>query len=196
MPESHQHERTRYSREQLSRFLLLLDSDTERAWKQYAALRNKLLKFFQARGNERPEELTDEVMDRLVKRLGEDSVVEDVHTYAFGIARNVSREDYLRSTRSEPLTDALPLIDLETPDSSPASAEWVSIFREALAELNPVERELVINYYSAEPSDREKLAERLGITRQSLRVSASRVRTKLEKLVSRRTHDKKDLGAE
>jgi hypothetical protein len=79
-----------------------LDSDTERAALEYERLRRTLVRFFDWRGISPPDECADETLDRLARRLEEATRIDDVRSYAYGIARIV-----LLERRRRPALDSL-----------------------------------------------------------------------------------------
>src|SRR5262249_36737017 len=81
-----------------SRLLARLDSDAERAALEYERLRRALIKFFDWRGAWPPEECADEVLDRLARRLEEQTIIGSVPGYAHGIARLVLMERHREPT--------------------------------------------------------------------------------------------------
>jgi hypothetical protein len=78
----------------LEAVLRLLDGDCERSGARYEAIRRKLVRFFECRGCCHADELADETMDRVGRRLAEGEHVRhaDAGAYFHGVARNVLRE--------------------------------------------------------------------------------------------------------
>src|SRR5215831_12242937 len=88
--------------EGFTRLLEALDSDRDRAAERYEHLRRSLIKYFDWRGSNNSERGADETIDRLARKLSEGNIVDDLHTYALGVARYV----HLESLRSESMEQA------------------------------------------------------------------------------------------
>jgi DNA-directed RNA polymerase specialized sigma24 family protein len=97
------------SPEGFERLLALLDQDRDRAGLRYEMLRRKLMRFFEWRNCRPPEELADETLDRVCRKLGEGLQIRvpDPCHYVYGVARNVAREATVRAART-PHATALP----------------------------------------------------------------------------------------
>src|SRR5437660_11378605 len=80
----------------LARLLARLDPEMEGAARAYEELRRALVKFFECRGARPSDECADEALDRLARRLAEDTRIIDVRKYAHGIARLVLLERHRR----------------------------------------------------------------------------------------------------
>jgi DNA-directed RNA polymerase specialized sigma24 family protein len=172
----------------LARLLDRLGPDPDRAGAAYEALQRKLIKFFDWRGATQPEECADEALDRLAVKLDEGSRVEDVRSYALGIARLVLLEQWRRpEARLFPAHDThlARLAAPESPDDEPRRA----CFEGCLEELPPDSRDLVLKYYVAEGrakiDNHRRLAEALGVSDNALRSRVQRVRDGLERCIAK-----------
>jgi DNA-directed RNA polymerase specialized sigma24 family protein len=180
----------------LSRLLLRLDGDELRAWKRYEAIRLRLARYFEWNHCASSEDLADQVLDRVAAKLDTEEIRE-VDKYCFGVARFVCLETR-RKMRRETHSEDLPGGADSLPDAHNQPAEIVAridderrldCLKQSLARLVPRDRELVIQYYSAEGENnadfRRRIAESLGIMIGGLRVRTNRLREQLEELVSR-----------
>ncbi|HZR27176.1 MAG TPA: hypothetical protein VFA71_00235 [Terriglobales bacterium] len=79
------------TREEFAKLLAALDSDRNQAAKKYEILRRKLVKLFERRQCIQTEELADETLDRLAKRLAAEPI-QHVSLFACGIARKICFE--------------------------------------------------------------------------------------------------------
>jgi RNA polymerase sigma factor (sigma-70 family) len=187
--------------QELEALLRFLDPNRDQAAVRYEALRHRLVRFFVWKGCIEAEELADDVFDRVARRLGRgDEIYSDDPTrFLQGVARLVYLE-YTRKLAKKPTlldTGKHPIVRREEPDYS----------RQALVSclegLRPQEREMLLLYYDLEsavrPEDgrmvleesavgakgkrRRELAERFGLTVNSLRIRVHRIRTRLEKCV-------------
>ncbi len=179
----------------LTRLLVRLDSDPANAWEKYRSLRGRLVKFFEWNQCGFPEELADEVLDRVARKPVEEEI-RDVAEFVIGVARNVRREGYKKNRRESHIEDwpggkeslAEPRDREEEVVSGLDNQSRLDALRQCLDNLKPTDRALALDYYSAEEEKkkvhRQKLASAVGITMIALRVRANRLRDKLEECVS------------
>lgn len=183
--------KTALSPEGFERLLARLDSDRERAGARYEILRRKLVRFFEWRGVPDPDELADETIDRVARRLagGEEIASEDPGAYFHGVARNVLREHWDRTQRRPgdvSIEGDLP--DVSRDDEGGADDEpRLGCFERCLAALSPETRQLVLRYYTDEKrakiDGRQQMAQALGIGLNALRIRMFRVRATLVECV-------------
>lgn len=171
------------------RLLGVLDSDRERAGERYETIRRKLLKFFEWRGCLRPDELADETIDRVARRLaeGEQIRAEDPASYFHGVAQNVLRETWARQRR-EAEARATPAETPAAPDPAqedPLVERRLACLERCLGRLPPESRRLVMAYYGegAPIRNRKALAAELKIAMNALRIRMHRFRIRLESCV-------------
>src|SRR5437773_5635501 len=86
--------------ETLTRLLASLDQDREKAGEKYEQLRLTLMRFFQWRGAPFPEEQTDEVLDRVARKLTDGVEIRNISSYCGEVARLVLLEA-LKATDSK-----------------------------------------------------------------------------------------------
>ena len=172
-----------------TRLLARLDPDPERAGEEYERLRFTLEKFFDWRGAWPPEECADETLDRLARKLETEVQIQDVRSYAYGIARLVFLEWQRRPTPVS-LADEPRAARLAAPVAVGADDEderFQACFSRCLGELPAESRSLVLEYYAAERrakiDNRRRLARTFGITESALRNRMQRVRARLERCV-------------
>jgi DNA-directed RNA polymerase specialized sigma24 family protein len=155
---------------------------------KYLQIRTKLVSFF--RDLPDPEELADEVLDRMIRKAAQEGVEiqGDVRPYALAVARYV-RMEYLKKAHLVTSYDLSELPRVEEVDTSERE-ERLEILVECLKELTPDEMELILEYHGQEGrkkiEQREKLAADLGISLGSLRVRAHRIRAVLEEKIERK----------
>jgi DNA-directed RNA polymerase specialized sigma24 family protein len=167
----------------LDRLLRRLDPDPSAAGEAYEHLRRALLGFFRWRGDQEPETAADETLDRLARRLEAGQTIDDVPTFARGVARFV----WLERRR---MTAALPVeFDEQVANRIPAAAaeeEGVveRCLQSCLDRLAPDERELIVQYYVGDGrqkiDQRARLARALGTSDNALRHRAHRLRLQLK----------------
>jgi DNA-directed RNA polymerase specialized sigma24 family protein len=159
--------------------LAQLDTDRQQAGTKYEALRRKLVKFFQWRGCNFPEDLTDETINRVARNLEAGEDIRHLAAYCVGIARHVFLES-LRTRRHEDALQAVTYL-LPTPrDEDPRQ----DCLERCLQELSPENFQLIVQYYQeneqARIEARRDLALRLGIPPNALRIRAHRIRLRLQ----------------
>ena len=160
-----------------------LDADDEEAARRYEEIRRRLLKFFHYRGCVTPDEQVDRVIDRVARRLTEGIEIYAVNPYHYflGVARNVFLE-YLRSRRRI----------METPEVGPEEAAWsqrrLACMERCWTLVPPLTRQMMLDYCTVDKPtkkrQREALADRLGLSLNSLRIRVHRVRHQLERAVA------------
>lgn len=160
--------------------LTWLDADRDQAGKRYEYIRQRLIKIFTCRGRSDAEELADETINRVALKAQEvtKEYVGDPALYFYGVAQKI----YLEALRKRPPVVVPPPI----PKSEDIEKEYECLER-CMEQLLPSNRELVLEYYQndkrAKIDHRKKLAERLGIAQNALRIRAHRIRLTLQQCV-------------
>lgn len=159
----------------------------------YLELRRRLIAYFDRKNCVAPDELTDETLNRVARRLEEEGVIysETPAKYCYIVARFVFME-YLRETHKH--NDAFDEMRRQKMGHDGIAVE-VSDGRETLlnclerctSELTSANRDLITKYYIGKErvkiENRRALAKRLGITMNALSIRACRIRDKLEACV-------------
>jgi len=164
------------------RLLGWLDADAAAAAKKYEDTRRALIKYFESRGCHTPEDHADKTIDRVARRIddGVELWVEEPARYFYGVAKHVLQEYYRR--QSDSWNRALYAAD----DPETLQRRFDSMGR-CLDKLPPEARELLVEYCSAEKRGKEQarlaLAERLGISINTLRLRVHRLREQLGRCV-------------
>jgi len=158
--------------------------DREAAGEAYVIIRSGLIQTFLSRGFDNAEELTDETIERVTKRVLEiGPTYEGVPAkYFHGVLRNLIKEQRLNK---EIVTDRLPERLGQTEKTSRAYDCLVS----CLGMLPKPKSELILDYYTYHGSDKIRchtdMANQMGISENALRMQAYHIRQKLEKCVGR-----------
>jgi RNA polymerase sigma factor (sigma-70 family) len=186
------------SREAFDALLLNLGPDPERAGARYEHLRRALITFFEHRGSTMPEELTDDTMNRVARRLLEGQTIQTDNpaSYFYGVARNVLKEYWDVRSRGQGSLDSHPAAAPRSPDAHDLEEQFVDrqlreqrleALDRCLGELTARDRDLIRQYYQGETGvkiqNRRRLADSLGIALNALRIRALRIREKLEACV-------------
>jgi DNA-directed RNA polymerase specialized sigma24 family protein len=179
---------TKLSKLQLDALLEALGSDTEQASARYLKLRKNLADFFLWNRSDRPQEDADEAMDRLARRIGAGEPVVNLASYAQKIARLVLLESKARSQREGAIKEfpVIPFADRSPNDEGPKTLDCLE---PCLKKLPPESTALIVEYYSGRGmaliEARKRMALRLGVSMNTLRNRALRLRRELEDCIAR-----------
>ena len=173
-----------------ARLLDHLDTDRERAGERYEDLRRALVRFFEWRRAPFPEEHTDQVFDRVARKLAEGVEIKNFSGYCYTVARLVLLEALKgpegRRVAIEPLGFAATAADAI--GGAEEKEKRLSCLDHCLDRLPAESRELIVEYYREDKRGRidarRALAERLGVRGEALANRAQRVRDKLESCVN------------
>src|ERR1700704_1018305 len=163
--------------DKFDRLLAWLDPDPARAGLTYEKIRWRLVAILASRGCTCPEELADETIDRVARRVIDiqDSYVGDKAIYFLGVMNNVHHE-YLK----RPMMPRPP----EPDDDVEAKENVHRCLDKCLDKLSPNSRRLIERYYAedkrAKIDLRKRIAAELGISLSTLRLRALRIRDKLQ----------------
>jgi RNA polymerase sigma factor (sigma-70 family) len=174
----------------LDEILDWLNPDPEEAANIYVQLRNDLTKIFAWNRCADPDGLTDEVFDRVARKVHEvrPNFDGDPRLFFYGVARNLLKESPKRTKKHVSLegTD-LPALEVAVEDESATMRE--ECLHTCLQELSEEKRQLVLAYYAKEKQakidHRTEMARELGISVETLRVRVHRIRGTLEKCIER-----------
>ena len=168
------------SQESFDGLLKWLSPNRDQAGQIYEEIRQRLIRIFTSRGCSEAEDLADETMNRVARKLPEigETYCGEPARYFYAVANNVHLEFLRRKTFTE-----FPIV---ADDSSEVEARFRCL-EKCLNTLNAENRELVIQYYQddkqAKIDHRKLIAKRLGIARNALRIRACRIRASLLKCV-------------
>jgi DNA-directed RNA polymerase specialized sigma24 family protein len=168
------------TKESFDALLAWLDPAREEAGRKYEEIRLRLIKIFVCRGCYEPEDLADETINRVSKKLKE---IESTYTgeparYFYGVGNKV----HLEYIRRKPV----PIPPTPCDVSDDVEKEYACLER-CIQNLTPNNRALVLEYYRDEKrakiDHRRNLADQLGIAVNALRIRACRIRASLQKCV-------------
>jgi DNA-directed RNA polymerase specialized sigma24 family protein len=159
------------------RLLGWLDRDADVAGTRYEQIRWRLIAILASRGCQVPEELADETIDRVARRVIDirETYVGDKAIYFLGVMNNVHHEFLKRRPQPRVIE----------PPSDPDTKERVHLcLDKCLEKLSPHARQIIERYYAenkrAKITLRKRIANELGITASNLRLRALRIREKLQ----------------
>jgi DNA-directed RNA polymerase specialized sigma24 family protein len=168
------------TKESFDALLAWLDPERDEAGRKYEGIRLRLIKIFVCRGCYEPEDLADETINRVSKKLKE---IESTYSgeparYFYGVANKVHLEYIRRKPVPIPPTPPDPADDIE---------KQFACLERCMQDLTPNNRVLVLQYYQEEKrakiDHRKKLADQLGIALNALRIRACRIRASLQQCV-------------
>jgi len=163
--------------EDFDRLLDWLDADREQAGVIYERIRWRLVAILASRGCLTPEEVADETIDRVARRVVDirNTYTGDKAIYFLGVMNNVHHE-YLRRP-------SLPRL-VEPEENIEAKERTHRCLDQCLDKLAPYSRQLIERYYTenkqAKIDLRKRIARELGIKATTLRLRALRIREKLQ----------------
>lgn len=180
------------SQADFDKLLALLDADRDTAGVKYEALRARLIKFFEWRDCDAASELADTVFDRLIKKIAGGEEILNVNAYAATVAQFVYKE-YARAAarRGESIEENPNLREIagkNPPESEVDTANRrFDCLEKCLAELDSETRRLLVEYHDADERTmipaRKRLADRLKISLNTLRIRVCRLKSRLENCV-------------
>ncbi len=177
--------------DELRALLAALSKDPEDAGNLYEALRRKLILFFTWERCLFPEELADEALARLARRLEQGEPISDLNRYVLGVARLIAKESHREMQRRRPMPG-----DLPAPAAPKEDDEVPRALDECLRGLAREERDLILRYYEGDQrtkiENRERLAAERNLSLNALRNRALRLRDRLERCVRQRIKKDRD----
>jgi DNA-directed RNA polymerase specialized sigma24 family protein len=171
------------SEEAFSRLLARLNADPALAGEQYEKLRARLIYFFERNNCRIPDELCDETINRVARKLEEGYEINDLFKFSSGVARLVLLEHWDDPKRK--------WVELDERLTSPEIVERefdedrLECMKECLQNLAPEERELITKNCITKKHGRAEMARAMGLTINAFRLRVFRVRTKLQRCYKR-----------
>ena len=166
------------------KMLLWLDPEIDQAGEIYESIRLRLIKIFCARGCTVSEELADETIDRVTKKINDlqKDYEGDPKLYFYGVGRRV----FLEHTR-KPIQKELPATLTSINEDDDQSEIRDRCLSACLKNLEPDDKAFILRYYKGDKGEkierRKRMKEEYGLSFENLRVKAYRIRVKLQKCV-------------
>ena len=172
-------------------FLGWLDEGIDSGGEKYVEMRRRLAAYFDFRNCLSPDELADETLNRVARRLEEEGTISDTPParYCYIVAKFVFLEYIRRTKRGNVTLDERSAV-LTSQAAGPADPHdairrrQLDRLESCLQELPTRDRELILEYYRGEQrakiERRRELAARLGLTMNAVSIRACRIRDKLE----------------
>jgi DNA-directed RNA polymerase specialized sigma24 family protein len=174
------------------RLLQWLDGGVDSEGHKYIEMRRRLVAYFDRKNCLTPEDLADETLNRVARRLHEEGITEaeTPARYCYIVARFVFMENIRRVRQEQKLQGELGwLAQAVTPDSQHADLHerMLECMRSCIKNLDPAKQDLILSYYTGRErqkiENRKRLADKLGITTNAMSIRACRIRDELENCV-------------
>lgn len=165
-------------------FLDWIDGGTDSGGHRYLEIRRRLVLYFDRKDCLSPDELADETLNRVARRLEEEGTIssDSPAHYCYIVARFVFLES-LRGRRHESLQDKFAAVS-DSNEEKQKAEQQSNCLEECMQKLDTQERLLIINYYKGEQrakiEKRKAMAAKLGVSTNALAIRACRIREKLE----------------
>ena len=169
------------TQESFDHLLAWLGTEREEAGRRYEEIRRSLIKIFVSRGCREPEDLADETINRVAKKLNEieATYAGDRSLYFYGVAKKL----HLEYVKKKPVPAPPPQVESE----EPVDERGLTCLQHCIGLLTSDNRNLILQYYREEKGakidNRKLLAEGLGIALNALRIRAHRIRSSLQNCV-------------
>lgn len=174
------------NRDELDALLRFLNPDRERAGERYEAIRQRLIRLFEWRGCTAAEDLADETINRVARRVlaGLELERPDPYAYFCGVAHLVHKEEIRREARERKRDSELP--PPNPPEEEPDAR--LDHLRHCLQTLDAGQQRLVLRYHQEDKRIRARkdLCQELGIEMNALRIRVHRLRRKIETCIQER----------
>jgi len=184
------------SESSFNRFLEWLDEGENSHGEKYLEMRRRLVTYFDRKNCLAPDDLADETLNRVARRLEEEGAIESETPakYCYTVARYV----FLESLRSKP-SQEVGLDDVSERHKDIGGEDeseehrlkelMLGCLEKCTAKLDPASRDLIIRYYHGKErvkiENRRAMAKELGISTNALTIRACRIRDKLEDCVKK-----------
>ncbi|MGH9856655.1 MAG: hypothetical protein ACRD4B_02310 [Acidobacteriota bacterium] len=165
-----------------ARLLEWIDRGEDSNGLRYMEIRRRLVSYFENKSCASPDELADETLLRVARRLEEEGAItiDTPAHYCYIVARFVFLESLKRPREVQLQEDYA----AEVNDIDEAIANQSECLERCMQDLDPDERALIVEYYQGKESDRipnrKALCASLRLTQNALSIRACRIRANLE----------------
>jgi RNA polymerase sigma factor (sigma-70 family) len=174
--------------ESFEEILAWLNPDRDVAANMYVQLRHDLGKLFMWGRCADPEGMTDELFDRVAKKVHEvrQTYEGDPRLYFRAVANNLIKENF-KKIKTHVSLEGVDLPQQQTIETLEETGDIEDCLQSCLRKLDNEKRRLILAYYAKEKQAkidyRHELAQQLGISIETLRVRAFRVRVSIERCI-------------
>lgn len=169
--------------------LAWLNPDRDSAARMYEDIRRDLIKVFGWNKCVDPEGMADETFDRAAKKAHQlkDSFEGNRKLFFYGVANNLIKE-YRKTVRSYVSLDQVEIAESPAREFEEETAEErEECLRTCLLKLTIEKRDMLLAYYAKEKrakiDQRAQMAQRLGVSIETLRVRMCRIRSELAECI-------------
>ena len=171
-----------------------LDEGADSDGQNYLEMRRRLVNFFDRKNCSTPENLADETLNRVARRLAETGKIESETPakFCYITARFVFLESLRDAEKNHISLEQATIepkavnIDFEARE---LKEKMLDCLEQCTAQLENISREIITSYYFGEErvkiENRRALAEKFGISANALSIRACRIRDKLETCVKK-----------
>jgi DNA-directed RNA polymerase specialized sigma24 family protein len=166
------------------RFLEWLDEGTDSGGEKYLEMRRRLVSYFDRKNCLAPDDLADEALSRVARRLAEEGAITDTPParYCYIVARFVFLEYQRRAKPAEMDLTALPGPPRD--DTAEARRKLLDCLEHCMGGLDKDQQDLILEYYRGEGrikiEHRRLMAAKRGLTLNAMSIRACRIRDRLE----------------
>lgn len=175
-----------------------LDENENSDGRKYLEMRERLVTYFDRKNRPNPDELADETLNRVARRLEEEQIVSETPAkFCYIVARfvfleslrnvdkaNLSLDDVMQKNQEQKIVAAES--DGEKKD---LKEKMLDCLESCVGKLEGQSREIILNYYFGveriKIENRRALAQKLNISSNALTIRACRIRDKLEACVKK-----------
>lgn len=177
----------------LEHLLGWLDDGRDSGGEKFLEMRRRLVAYFVRKQCSNPDELADESLNRVARRLEEEGAIagESPARYCYIVARFVFMEHLREADREGHLMAEMAhqqnANQVEAVDDRVLKEKMLNCLEQCTRKLEPTSRQIISRYYVGQErvkiENRRALARSLGITMNALSIRACRIRDKLEDCV-------------
>jgi len=170
-----------------------LDANEQRAWERYGTICCKLITFFENKITVDPVDCLNKTFDRVVENISKGKIdqipIED--NYFLKVAWYIFKESWRKAQNTESIEDLsegkIPPTDTEEEEDENLERvkkeQRLECLDKCMKELPENLQKLIINFHKCSGAEgiriRKKMAKKLKITGNALRIKANRIRAKL-----------------
>jgi len=170
-----------------------LDEGRNSDGQKYLEMRSRLVRYFDRKDCRVPDDLADETLNRVGRRLEEEGITrsENPAKYCYIVARFVFMESLRAAQKDNALRQEIPPRPYNDgfvlSEAAEKQERMMNCLEQCIGKLGSSQREIILQYYSGKErlkiERRRALAESLGISMNALSIRACRMRDKLEACV-------------
>jgi hypothetical protein len=177
------------SNEKINELLKALSPEGEEAAIAYTKLQNSLVRFFQIKGDLDSLEAADLTLDRVALKISQETPIDDLTKYSFGVARLIFFERLRQSEKERKAADGFYADKIS--ENIDENSDSFTHHRECFESLESEEKQLLKDYFADLPhskqnENRSQVSVKYKISLSNLRLKVFRLRKRLEECVRNR----------